>query len=137
MSSGWVPVISPIGCSLDDSDDTVFNINADTAAGSIANAVSADLTMFMTDVPGVLDGPGGNLYPSLTSEQIDGLKASGVITGGMIPKVSYALHACEGGGRSVIADGRVEHALVRQVFRFYGSGAVEEEGDGGGTFVSL
>ncbi|GMI06260.1 hypothetical protein TrLO_g11984 [Triparma laevis f. longispina] len=123
-----VPIVCPIGCGLNDSDETVYNVNADTAAGAIAKAMNCDLTMFLTDIKGVCDED-MNLLPKLNKADIDKLIETNVITGGMIPKVSYALQAVQGDGVAMICDGRVENAVAREVHRIYGEGG----GSGGGS----
>jgi acetylglutamate kinase len=116
-----VPIVSPIGSPLSDNDSTVYNVNADVAAGSVAEALGCEVTVFLTDVPGVLDAD-MELLPTLTTSDIEALKEEGVISGGMIPKVANALNAAKGGGRSVILDGRVEGALGKLMERMYGEG---------------
>ena len=128
-----IPIISPIGCALDDKDDTVFNVNADVAAGTIARAMECAATVFLTDIAGVMDRS-RKVLPKLTKREVDELIEKKVITGGMIPKVNYAVQAArKEGQRAVIADGRVEHAVVKEVFKLCG---VEVDGAGGGTTIT-
>jgi acetylglutamate kinase len=112
MESGAVPVIAPIGL-LSEGDQTIgqlLNVNADTAAGAIAAALGASWLVFMTDVPGVKDD--GRVLEALSSEDSLRLIESGVIAGGMIPKVKACQQAADTGARSVITDGRRQHALL-------------------------
>lgn len=116
-----IPVIAPIG--LGENGET-FNINADTMAGALAGAMGAERLLLLTDVAGVLDQD-KNLLPDLTAEQALGLIADGTIHGGMIPKVDTCLHAVGNGvGGSVIIDGRVEHALLLELFTEHGVGTL-------------
>ncbi|MGB1252513.1 MAG: acetylglutamate kinase [Candidatus Promineifilaceae bacterium] len=88
LSQGFVPVVSPISA---DSNQQPYNINADEAATAIASALQADLFDFISNVPGVLNE--GNPIPSLTVTEANALIESGVVYGGMIPKVNAALSA--------------------------------------------
>ncbi|QHC34479.1 acetylglutamate kinase [Komagataeibacter xylinus] len=119
--SGLIPVIAPIGSSA--SGET-YNINADTAAGAIAGAVNASRLLMLTDVPGVLDGD-GRLIPELTAEDARKGIASGMISGGMIPKVETCLEAVRAGAKAaVILDGRVQHACLLELFTEAGPGTL-------------
>ncbi|MBV1831701.1 acetylglutamate kinase [Komagataeibacter sp. AV436] len=119
--SGLIPVIAPIGSSA--SGET-YNINADTAAGAIAGAVNASRLLMLTDVPGVLDG-NGKLIPELTAEDARRGIASGMISGGMIPKVETCLEAVRAGAKAaVILDGRVQHACLLELFTEAGPGTL-------------
>ncbi len=116
-----IPVIAPIGLGA---GGETYNINADTMAGAIAGAIGAERLLLLTDVKGVLDGD-GNLLPDLTGDQTRGLIGDGTIHGGMIPKVDTCVHAVEKGvGGSVIIDGRVEHALLLELFTEHGVGTL-------------
>lgn len=86
LDQGVVPVIAPIGLG---EDNTILNINADTAAGAVAKAVGAKQLIFVTDVPGILKDE--KLLYSVTETEVEQMIASGVIYGGMIPKVKAAL----------------------------------------------
>ena len=119
----FIPVIAPIG-SYEKSGHPGFNINADTAAGHIASALKARKIIFMTDTVGVLD-KSKNLIHTLGEEAIAELKKDGVIEGGMIPKVDACLQAVRGGvNKAHIIDGRVEHALLLELFTSEGVGTV-------------
>ena len=111
LKDGCIPVVSTVGLG---EDGLAYNINADTAAGRIAAALSADLFITMSDVPGVLrdvDDPASLIHEIRTGE-IEGLIEAGFITGGMIPKVRGLAEALLRSARSAsIIDGRVPHAL--------------------------
>ena len=119
MASGVVPVVAPLGV---DREGRSLNINADTAAGEIAAALKAEKFMLMTDTAGVCDRE-GKLIQSLSAADIDRLRESEVITGGMIPKVECALQALSGGvGKVHVIDGRVKHAVLLEIFTDRGVG---------------
>ena len=113
LSEGVVPVIAPVALEWSDDGPTgrLLNTNADTAAGAIAAALAARRLVFLTDVPGVKAD--GGVLPALPPERAAELVQSGVIEGGMIPKVEACLAAAAAGSESVIVDGREEHALLR------------------------
>ncbi len=114
----YLPVIAPIGV---DEEGTVHNVNADIAAGSIAGALEAAKLVYVTDTEGVKSKDG--LIPHLTKEEADKYINDGTINGGMIPKVESALAALEAGVQKVhIIDGRVEHALLIEIFTTEGIG---------------
>ena len=122
--SNVIPVIAPIG--LGENGET-YNINADTMAGALAGAVNAERLLLLTDVAGVLDTD-KNLLSELSKKQTQILIADGTIHGGMIPKVDTCLHALENGvGGAVIIDGRVEHALLLELFTEHGVGTLIRE----------
>jgi len=110
-SAGIVPVIAPIGFVPGESADTLVNVNADTVAGNIAAAVGADRLVFLTDVEGVR-GADGTVVSRLDEPQVRQLIASGVIAGGMIPKVEACLHAVSLGVTAQIVDGRNSGMLL-------------------------
>ena len=118
-SQGFIPVIAPTGVG---SQGESYNINADTAAGDIAGALTAEKVLFLTDVDGILDQD-GKLLSSLQSDTIQNLKDSGVIEGGMLPKVDACLHAVHHGvDKAHIIDGRVPHAVLLELFTNRGVG---------------
>ncbi|HHN68256.1 MAG TPA: acetylglutamate kinase, partial [Thermopetrobacter sp.] len=118
-SSDAIPVIAPIGLS---EDGETLNINADTFAAHLATALRAKRLLLLTDVAGVLD-PDGALIPELTPADVEALISSGVIAGGMIPKVRSAVAVIEKGVEGVIIlDGRVPHALLLELFTTRGAG---------------
>ena len=119
IASGFIPVIAPLGI---DRDARSLNINADTVAGAVAVAMHAEKLMLMTDTHGVRDAT-GELIHSLTAEESKRLRADGVISGGMIPKVECALDALAGGVQKAhILDGREQHALLLEIFTDRGIG---------------
>lgn len=134
LDMGICPIVSPIGTGMGDEKDVVYNVNADVAAGRIAGELRAARALFLTDIAGVLDKD-MQLLPTLSCNDVDGLIDDETITGGMIPKVSYATSAVKlGVGGAFITDGRIPHALLREVL----AGGAEGTGSGeGGTFVSL
>jgi acetylglutamate kinase len=117
----FIPVVAPLGT---DRDGNAYNINADVAAGKIAGVLQAEKVVFMTNTPGVLDKQ-MKLLTGLTPREVDELIADGTISGGMIPKVGYAVDAVNSGVKSAhIIDGRVEHALLLEVLTPEGVGTL-------------
>jgi acetylglutamate kinase len=116
---GYIPVIAPIA---DGVDGKAYNINADTAAGSIAAALSAEKFILLTDVEGVM-GSDGKLISVLRRSEIEKLIDENVVTGGMIPKVTCCTEALKGGVREAhVVDGRTPHAILLEVFTDSGIG---------------
>ena len=123
--SDITPVIAPIGTGP---DGETLNINADTVAGAIANAVGAKRLMMLTDVVGVLDKK-GKLIAEMPLRKAKALLKNGTIDGGMIPKVNTCLNAIEGDVEgAVIIDGRVEHAILIELFTEGGAGTLITRG---------
>jgi acetylglutamate kinase len=119
VNDGFIPVIAPVAV---DAQGRSLNVNADTVAGKVAEAISARKFMLLTDIEGVR-GTDGEVASSLSAAEIDGLKQQGIIDGGMIPKVDCALSALAGGVRKVhIIDGRVRHAVLLEIFTDEGIG---------------
>ena len=119
--AGFIPVISPIG--LGEKGET-FNINADTAAGSIASALKADRILLLTDVPGVLD-KNKKLVSTLSKNQIENMINNNIITGGMIPKIKTCIDTLNSGTKAaVIIDGRVPNAILKEILTDVGSGTL-------------
>jgi acetylglutamate kinase len=117
--SRFIPVIAPVG--VGDQGET-YNINADLVAGKLAPALKAAKLILLTDVPGVMDAD-GNLISSLDTAQAAQLIQDGTLTGGMIPKVRCGLEAVrEGVDKTHIIDGRVEHAVLLEIFMDRGIG---------------
>jgi acetylglutamate kinase len=108
-----IPVIAPVALEWSDDGATgqLLNTNADTAAGAVAAALAARRLVFLTDVPGVKVDDA--VLPVLPPSRAADLVQSGVIEGGMIPKVEACLAAAAAGSESVIVDGREEHVLLR------------------------
>ena len=118
------PVISPIGI---DKDGNSLNLNADTAAGEIASALDAEKLIILTDVRGVLRDPSdpSTLIQKIRISEVPGLIEEGIITGGMIPKIETCVKAIKNGVKSChIIDGRVEHALLYEIFTTNGIGTM-------------
>jgi acetylglutamate kinase len=116
-----VPVVAPVGVGA---DGQTYNINADTVAGAIAGALGAERLLMLTDVAGV-KGPDGAFIPEMTVAQVKAGIAEGWINGGMIPKVETCIYAIEQGVKgAVILDGRVPHAVLRELFTDGGAGTL-------------
>ncbi|MCS6876541.1 MAG: acetylglutamate kinase, partial [Aquificaceae bacterium] len=119
MDFGYIPVIAPVG--VGDRGEA-YNINADIVASEVARAIKAEKLIFLTDTEGVKDAE-GRLVSSLNKERALTLISSGVIKGGMVPKVRSALKALElGVGKVHIVDGRVPHSILLEVFTEEGIG---------------
>ena len=117
--SDFIPVIAPVGGG---EEGMSYNINADTVAGKIAAALKAEKLILLTDVPGVL-GKNKELISSLTLSEARSLITKKVAIGGMIPKLQCCMEAVVAGvGRAHIIDGRVEHAVLLEVFTDAGVG---------------
>ncbi len=118
-SQAFIPVIAPIGVG---EDGRTYNINADLVAGKMAVTLGAEKLVLLTNTPGVLDRR-GHLASDLKAPAIETLLREGVIAGGMIPKVECALDAVKNGvNTALIIDGRVEHALLLELFTDAGVG---------------
>ncbi len=118
-NSDFIPVIAPIGVG---EDGHSYNINADLVAGKIAEVLNAEKLILLTNIPGILDQQ-GKLLTGLTLEDINNLIADTTISGGMIPKTRCATDALKGGVKGVhIIDGRVEHAVLLELFTDQGVG---------------
>ncbi len=121
QDDNFIPVIAPIGT---DESGASYNINADLVASAVASALQATRLLLLTNTPGILDKH-GELLTGLTPDQIDAYIADGTIHGGMLPKVSCALDAVKAGVESVqIIDGRVEHAVLLELFTDQGVGTL-------------
>ncbi|MFI3136363.1 MAG: acetylglutamate kinase [Methylococcaceae bacterium] len=119
--SDFIPVIAPIGVG---EEGRSYNINADLVAGKVAEVLKAEKLLLLTNTPGILDKD-GQLLTGLTIADIDALTADGTISGGMIPKTRCAMEALKGGVNSVhIIDGRVEHAVLLELFTDQGVGTL-------------
>ena len=119
-----VPVVAPLGS---DKDNQTFNINADTAAGSIAIELKARRLMIISDVEGVLD-KGKKLIPEINSKKANELINQEVISGGMIPKIKNCLDVASNGVKAVvIIDGRKNHSLLFELLSDKGSGTLIRE----------
>jgi acetylglutamate kinase len=119
--SDFIPVIAPIGVG---DDGRSYNINADLVAGKIAEQLKAEKLILLTNIPGILDKQGA-LLTGLSIKKTEELIADGTISGGMIPKTRCATDAIKGGVTSVhIIDGRVDHAVLLELFTDQGVGTL-------------
>ena len=119
--SDFIPVIAPIGVG---DDGRSYNINADLVAGKIAEVLKAEKLILLTNTAGILD-KAGDLLTGLSINDIENLITDGTISGGMIPKTRCATDALKGGVTSVhIIDGRVEHAVLLELFTDQGVGTL-------------
>lgn len=124
LDQGYTPVISTIGL---DKKYHAYNINADDVATAIARAMKASKLVFLTDIEGVLKNPEdpNTLISKIDTESAQELFASGVISGGMIPKLKNCLEAVQNDVRRVhILDGRLEHSLLIEIFTKKGVGTM-------------
>jgi len=120
-SGDFIPVIAPIGVG---NHGETYNINADVVAGKLAEVLNAEKLILLTNTPGVLD-KNGNLLTGLSPQDIDVLVQNGTLSGGMLPKISSALDAARAGVKAVhIIDGRVEHAILLELFTDEGVGTL-------------
>ncbi|MCP4765324.1 MAG: acetylglutamate kinase [Gammaproteobacteria bacterium] len=120
-SGDFIPVIAPIGVGADGAS---YNINADLVAGELAQVLGAEKLLLLTNTPGVLN-PDGNLLTGLSAAETEDLIVSGVIHGGMLPKVRCALDAVNGGVRtSQIIDGRIKHSVLLELLTDSGVGTL-------------
>lgn len=121
IEKGHIPVIAPIGTN---GNGEVYNINADYVAGSIAGALEADKLVLLTDVEGVLDKE-GNLLSSLSFKEAREFMETGVIDGGMIPKIECCMEALLRGVKTVhIVNGCLPHAMLLEIFTDSGVGTM-------------
>jgi len=120
-SGDFIPVIAPIGVGADGAS---YNINADLVAGELARVLGAEKLLLLTNTAGVLD-PDGQLLTGLSASETERLIDSGVIHGGMLPKVRCALDAVRGGvATSQIIDGRVRHSVLLELLTDSGVGTL-------------
>ena len=120
-AGNYIPVIAPIGVGKDGQS---YNINADLVAGKVAEVLRAEKLMLLTDTTGVLD-KGGKLLTGLDARQVQALIDDGTIHGGMLPKIACALDAVLGGVKAAhIIDGRIEHAVLVELFTDAGIGTL-------------
>ena len=124
LDEGFVPVVATIGT---DDAGQAYNINADTVAGAIAEALGAEKLVYLTDIEGlrrVVDDA-ASLIRQTTPDELDALMADGTIAGGMIPKVESCVHAVRAGVRRAhILDGRIPHVLLLELFTDEGIGTM-------------
>jgi acetylglutamate kinase len=131
LAEDLIPVVSTIGS---DPTGQAYNINADTVAGALAEALGAEKALFLTDVAGLLadvDDP-ASLISHTTAGELAAMIDDGRLTGGMIPKVAAALHAVQHGvGSAHLLDGRVAHVLLLELFSDAGVGTMITAGTAG------
>ena len=121
IQGDFIPVIAPVGV---DEEGHSYNINADLVAGKVAEALQAEKLMLLTNTPGLLNKQ-GELLTGLNAKMVDELIADGTIYGGMLPKIQCALDAVQGGVKAAhIVDGRVDHAVMLEVFTDEGVGTL-------------
>ena len=126
LDKGFIPVVSTVALG-EEGDSSRYNINADTAAAKIAVALNAEKFVQLTNVPGVLRNidDSSTLIKRIERTALGSLKATGIIAGGMIPKIECCLTALEGGvPRTHIIDGRVPHSLLIEMFSDRGIGTM-------------
>ena len=127
LEKNYIPIISTVAS---DRQGNVYNINGDTAAAFIAGALGAERLIMMTDIAGILmdkDDP-STLIPHVTVEEAKKLYDSGVISGGMIPKVDCCIEALEHGVQNVvIMDGRIPHSILMELLTDEGAGTMVKQ----------
>ncbi|MGH2726497.1 MAG: acetylglutamate kinase [Actinomycetota bacterium] len=117
----FIPVIASLGV---DEHGQAYNVNADEVAAAVAEALGADKLVYLTNVAGILDAD-SELIGQLSADRAAELKATGAVGEGMIPKIDSALDAIKGGvPRVTILDGRLEHALLLEIFTDSGVGTM-------------
>ena len=124
LDQGYIPVISPVAGG---ENGETYNVNADTVAGKIAEALRADKLLLLTDVRGILRDTKDqdSLISAVTRDEAVSLIEQGIISGGMLPKVECALSALSGNVGSVhILDGRQSHAILLELFTDCGIGTM-------------
>lgn len=124
FSDGYIPVVATVA---EGEDGETYNINADTAAAKIAAAVGAVKLILLTDIQGVMRDPSDekSLIPVIRTNEVKGLEESGVIKGGMIPKIECCVDAIEAGVRRAhIIDGRIPHSILIELLSDEGIGTM-------------
>ena len=117
LKAGYIPVISSISLNMDEksaANPLLLNVNADTAAGEIAASMQAEKLIFLTDIAGICDAA-GNVIVKMTAQEAEALIASGVASGGMIPKIRAGIRSLTQGNFIRIIDGRQPHALLNEI----------------------
>ena len=126
LDDEFVPVVATIGV---DANGQAYNINADTVAGAIAEALGAEKLVYLTDIEGLrrIVTDAESLIRQTTPDELDELMNDGTIAGGMIPKVESCVHAVRNGvKRAHILDGRIPHVLLLELFTDSGIGTMVE-----------
>jgi acetylglutamate kinase len=124
LAQDLVPVVATIGV---DEGGQPYNVNADTPAGAIAEALGAEKLVYLTDIEGIRRDvdDASSLISTITADELQSLIADGTVTAGMIPKVASCVGAVKGGvGHAHILDGRVPHALLLEIFTDEGVGTM-------------
>ncbi len=124
LEEGYIPVIATVGV---DDEGQVYNINADTAAAEIATALKAENIITLTDIPGLLKDINDtkSLIPEIHVDEVEQLIASGIISGGMIPKMKSCEKAVRSGvEKAVMIDGRIPHSILIEMFSNEGIGTL-------------
>ena len=127
LQNGYIPVVSTVAQGED--ADTAYNINADTAAGKLAEALRAEKLILLTDVRGLLRDPQdeSTLIHTVQTYEIPGLIAQGIVSGGMIPKMECCVNAVKGGVEGVhVLDGRIPHSILIELLSNEGIGTMLE-----------
>ena len=127
LDNDFIPVVSPIGF---DKEGKTYNVNADYAAVAVASALNAEKLVFLTDVPGVLKDVNdpSSIVSMLNAEEAQEMLNTGIIAGGMVPKVECCLAGLNAGVQQVhILDGGIEHCLVLEIFTKDGIGTLFEK----------
>jgi len=125
LKGGYIPVVSTVACG--EEPGVMYNINADSAAAQLAISINAEKLILLTDVRGILRNPKdeSTLIPELPLGEIAALKESGIISGGMIPKVECCMAVVKGGvPRAHILDGRVPHSILMELLSDSGVGTM-------------
>ena len=125
LMTGYIPVVSTVAQGAD--ADTAYNINADTAAAKLAEALDAEKLILLTDVRGLLRNPRDEdtLIHVVHTYEVPGLVSGGVISGGMIPKIECCVDAIAGGVERVhILDGRIPHSILIELLSDEGIGTM-------------
>lgn len=131
LNSGYIPVISTVGC---DKSGNIYNINGDTAAAHIAGALGAKRLILMTDIAGILTDKDdrNTLIPELSISEARKLADDGIINGGMLPKVECCIKALnEGVDKVVIMDGRIPHSILMELLTDEGAGTMMVKDEAG------
>ena len=127
LADEFIPIVATIGV---DEAGQAYNINADTVAGAIAEALGAEKLVYLTDIEGLRRDvdDAASLIRQTTADELESLVAAGVIAGGMIPKVASCIHAVRNGvGRAHILDGRIVHVLLLEIFTDEGIGTMIQQ----------
>jgi acetylglutamate kinase len=134
LGAGYMPVVAPVSFGSVEGKVMLLNVNGDTAAGEIAAALAAEKLIFLTDVDGIHDGL-GKVVPRLNLAEAKSVVASGVASGGMVPKIEASLRALTTTHIAHIVDGRMSHALLKAIAGNDIPGSSSEQAQFGGTSI--